>query len=160
MTIAMQGLWRIAIYNPMLVHQIGYNLTAFKVAHCLNNCSGHGQCDSNGVCQCDGNWAGGDCSVNKDGDCQVCALQQMWLHTHCHLQTVIIVKCPHVVAVVQHMKWHVGVQACTIHFQQVMAALLSTVCQLALLVILACIQCMVVLQLAHGFCNCAWLSCN
>lgn len=72
---AMQGFWRIAIYNPMLVHQIGYNLTAVKVAHCLNNCSGHGQCDSNGVCQCEGNWAGGDCSVNKDGDCQVGALQ-------------------------------------------------------------------------------------
>ena len=68
---AMQGFWRIAIYNPMLVYQIGYNLTAVKVAHCLNNCSGHGQCDSNGVCQCEGNWAGGDCSVNKDGDCQV-----------------------------------------------------------------------------------------
>ena len=73
----MQGFWRIAIYNPMLVHQIGYNLTAVKVAECLNECSGHGQCDSNGACHCDANWAGGDCSVNKNDDCQVGALLLM-----------------------------------------------------------------------------------
>lgn len=71
--VAMQGFWRIAVYNPMLVYQIGYNLTALRIAHCLNNCNGHGQCDSSGTCQCEGNWAGGDCSVNKDGDCQVSA---------------------------------------------------------------------------------------
>ena len=71
--VAMQGFWRIAVYNPMLVYQIGYNLTAVRIAHCLNNCNGHGQCDSSGMCQCESNWAGGDCSVNKDPDCQVSA---------------------------------------------------------------------------------------
>ncbi|KAL3154641.1 hypothetical protein ABBQ32_014088 [Trebouxia sp. C0010 RCD-2024] len=64
------GLWRVAIYNPMRMYQVGYNLTALKIAHCLNECSGHGQCDHTGTCHCDPNWAGGDCSVNKDGDCQ------------------------------------------------------------------------------------------
>ena len=111
---AMQGFWRIAIHNPMLVHQISYNLTAVKVAHCLNKCSGHGQCDDNGVCQCQGNWAGGDCSVNKDGDCQVGALYHIWLHTHCHLQTLILIKCAHGEAAVQHMKYHGGAPACTL----------------------------------------------
>lgn len=60
-------LWRIAIYNPMRLYQIGYNLTAVKLAHCLNDCSGNGQCDSNGTCHCNDNWAGGDCSVNQAG---------------------------------------------------------------------------------------------
>lgn len=57
----------------MRLYQIGYTLTAVKIAHCLNDCSGHGQCDSNGTCQCDGSWAGGDCSVNKEGGCEVTA---------------------------------------------------------------------------------------
>ncbi|DBB04188.1 hypothetical protein WJX77_010421 [Trebouxia sp. C0004] len=62
-----EGLWRIAIYNPMRLYQIGYKLTAVKLAHCLNDCSGHGSCDDDGTCQCNSNWAGGDCSVNQAG---------------------------------------------------------------------------------------------
>ena len=65
-----QGLWRVAIYNPMRLYQIGYNLTAIKLAHCLNGCNGHGECDSDGTCRCYDNWAGGDCSVNQKGGCQ------------------------------------------------------------------------------------------
>ena len=72
MLLCWQGLWRLAIYNPMRPYRIGYSLTAVKLAHCLNDCSGHGTCDSNGNCQCDSNWAGGDCSVNQagSGGCQ------------------------------------------------------------------------------------------
>ncbi len=51
----------------MRLYQIGYKLTAVKLAHCLNDCSGHGSCDDNGTCLCNGKWAGGDCSVNQAG---------------------------------------------------------------------------------------------
>ncbi len=67
-----QGLWRIAIYNPMRLYQIGYQLTAVKLGNCLNDCSNHGLCNSDGLCDCSDNWIGGDCSVNQagGGQCQ------------------------------------------------------------------------------------------
>ena len=59
-----QGLWRAAIYNPLRWAGMAYNLTASKAGTCLNSCSGHGRCTSNGVCICEGPWSGGDCSVD------------------------------------------------------------------------------------------------
>ena len=55
----------------MRIYQIAYNLTATKQGHCLNGCSAHGACTEDGVCQCTGNWAGGDCSVDTSAtSCQ------------------------------------------------------------------------------------------
>lgn len=87
------------MYNPMRMYQVGYNLTTLKIAHCLNECSGHGQCDDTGTCKCDANWAGGDCSVNKAGECQVGAPHHLCLHAHLH--TLMSVKCTHTDAAVQ-----------------------------------------------------------
>lgn len=86
-------MWRVAIYNPMRMYQVGYNLTALKIAHCLNECSGHGQCDDTGTCLCDANWAGGDCSVNKDGDCQVAALPPATASACMRLHSLVPLKC-------------------------------------------------------------------
>ena len=33
----------------MRLYQIGYNLTAVKLTHCLNDCNGNGRCGSNGM---------------------------------------------------------------------------------------------------------------
>jgi hypothetical protein len=48
----MQGVWRAAIHNPMRIYKVAYNLTTIKVARCLNNCSGHGDCSEDAVCHC------------------------------------------------------------------------------------------------------------
>lgn len=66
-----QGVWRAAIYNPMRIYKLSYNLTASKEAHCLNGCNGHGTCSEDAVCHCEDNWTGGDCSVYASGaSCQ------------------------------------------------------------------------------------------
>lgn len=51
-----QGLWRAAIYNPMHIYKISYNLTVSRTAACLNNCSQHGTCTPDGLCHCEGDW--------------------------------------------------------------------------------------------------------
>ena len=53
-----QGLWRAAIYNPMHIYKISYNLTVSRTAACLNNCSQHGTCTADGLCHCEGDWYG------------------------------------------------------------------------------------------------------
>ena len=53
-----QGLWRAAIYNPMHIYKISYNLTVSRTAACLNNCSQHGTCTADGLCHCEGDWCG------------------------------------------------------------------------------------------------------
>jgi hypothetical protein len=54
----------------MRIYKVSYNLTASKEARCLNGCNGHGTCTDDGVCRCEDNWTGGDCSVNARGSCQ------------------------------------------------------------------------------------------
>ena len=39
-----QGIWRVALYNPMRTYPLAFNLTVAKQAICLNNCSDHGTC--------------------------------------------------------------------------------------------------------------------
>jgi hypothetical protein len=51
-----QGLWRAAIYNPMHIYRLTYNLTVSRSAACLNNCSQHGACSADGLCHCEGDW--------------------------------------------------------------------------------------------------------
>jgi len=51
-----QGLWRAAIYNPMHIYRLSYNLTVSRSAACLNNCSQHGACSADGLCHCEGDW--------------------------------------------------------------------------------------------------------
>ena len=41
---AVQGIWRVAVYNPMRTYPLAFNLTVAKHANCLNNCSSHGAC--------------------------------------------------------------------------------------------------------------------
>ena len=36
----------------MRIYKVAYNLTTVKVARCLNNCSGHGDCSEDAVCHC------------------------------------------------------------------------------------------------------------
>lgn len=48
---------------------LSYNLTLRKEGKCLANCSGHGTCNSDGVCECADGWTGGDCSVAASGEC-------------------------------------------------------------------------------------------
>ncbi|EIE26855.1 hypothetical protein COCSUDRAFT_39831 [Coccomyxa subellipsoidea C-169] len=62
-----QGVWRAAIYNPMRIYKLAYNLTTVKEGRCLNNCTGHGTCSDDAVCHCLDNWTGGDCSVYARG---------------------------------------------------------------------------------------------
>jgi hypothetical protein len=64
-----QGNWRAAIYNPMRVYKMAYNLSAEKHVHCLNNCSQNGKCTEDGQCKCHGDWAGGDCSIDLSTSC-------------------------------------------------------------------------------------------
>ncbi|KAK9824143.1 hypothetical protein WJX72_008089 [[Myrmecia] bisecta] len=65
-----KGTWRVAIYNPLRLYKIAYKLAAQKLAHCLNDCNGNGDCDADGMCRCRDNWTGGDCSVNQQAACQ------------------------------------------------------------------------------------------
>lgn len=66
-----QGVWRAAIYNPMRIYKLGYNLTTTKEGRCLNNCTGHGTCSEDAICHCHDNWTGGDCSVHAKGGCEL-----------------------------------------------------------------------------------------
>ena len=59
-----------ALFNPMRLYKIGYNLTVSKTASCLNDCSGRGSCSQDGECLCEGGFAGGDCSIDLAGQCQ------------------------------------------------------------------------------------------
>lgn len=46
--------------------QLGFKATYFDSSEddtCYNDCSGHGTCESNGMCQCELGWIGGDCSI-------------------------------------------------------------------------------------------------
>ena len=43
-----QGIWRLAVHNPMRTYPLAFNLTVSKEAFCLNNCSGHGTCSQAG----------------------------------------------------------------------------------------------------------------
>ena len=55
----------------MRIFSVGYDFNVTKSGVCLNNCTGHGLCTEEGECQCAGNWAGGDCSVDTSaGTCQ------------------------------------------------------------------------------------------
>lgn len=62
-----QGPWKVALHNPLSNIPLNYTLTVEKIGKCLNNCSGKGECSDDGVCVCDTNWAGGDCSVEISG---------------------------------------------------------------------------------------------
>ena len=62
-----QGVWRAAMYNPMRMYKLAYNLTTVKEGRCLNNCTDHGTCSDDAVCHCLDNWTGGDCSVYARG---------------------------------------------------------------------------------------------
>ena len=59
--------WTLAVFNPMRTIDVGYTLVVKKIGHCLNHCSDHGQCNADGRCECQANWAGGDCSVDVSG---------------------------------------------------------------------------------------------
>jgi hypothetical protein len=56
------------VFNPVRNTGIGYTLTLHKIPKCFNNCSGHGKCSEDGVCECEGKYAGGDCSVEQHDD--------------------------------------------------------------------------------------------
>lgn len=58
---------QLAVYNPMPSIPLNYTLAVVKVGRCLNDCSGNGECSSDGACQCHEGWLGGDCSVNQSG---------------------------------------------------------------------------------------------
>jgi hypothetical protein len=60
-----KGPWKVALHNPLQNIALNYTLTVEKVGRCLNRCSGQGTCSDDGVCECENNWAGGDCSVEK-----------------------------------------------------------------------------------------------
>lgn len=53
-----------SIHSPLPNMPLNYTLTIDKVGRCLNNCSGHGACDGDGICQCSNGRLGGDCSVD------------------------------------------------------------------------------------------------
>lgn len=57
------------MYNPIRVYAMAYNLTAVNQVHCLNNCSGHGECQADGTCVCQSPWNGGDCSLDQSVSC-------------------------------------------------------------------------------------------
>jgi hypothetical protein len=60
---------QLAVYNPTRLHAISYELMITKVGRCLNNCSSHGICSDDGVCECRADWAGGDCSISLNASC-------------------------------------------------------------------------------------------
>lgn len=63
------GEWLLAVYNPLPTQALAYSLTVHKVGRCLHNCSEHGSCNSDGVCKCQPDWMGGDCSVSFNASC-------------------------------------------------------------------------------------------
>uniref|UniRef100_A0A1D1ZTQ2 EGF-like domain-containing protein n=1 Tax=Auxenochlorella protothecoides TaxID=3075 RepID=A0A1D1ZTQ2_AUXPR len=65
-----KGEWALAVYNPLRGFQVGFSLTLERQGHCLNGCSGHGKCSEEGVCRCEPDWQGGDCSVSGSGGCE------------------------------------------------------------------------------------------
>lgn len=56
----------LTLFNPLpATHLIGYKLAVSVKGTCLNACSGHGTCNNGtGLCACEANWDGGDCSVD------------------------------------------------------------------------------------------------
>lgn len=40
------------MYNPGGLWEVAYNLTVRRQAWCLNDCSGHGSCSDDGLCDC------------------------------------------------------------------------------------------------------------
>lgn len=76
--VSSSGSLYLELRNPLSV-ALAYNLTVQLVGHCLNECSQHGACSSNGTCVCMDPWLGGDCSVDGSyiagGECAVGALK-------------------------------------------------------------------------------------
>ncbi|GMH37182.1 hypothetical protein BSKO_05055 [Bryopsis sp. KO-2023] len=46
------SIWRAAIYNPIENYEVGYKINLQRKVSCLNDCSGNGVCNENGICQC------------------------------------------------------------------------------------------------------------
>ena len=63
----LKGTWKAAIHNPLPNVPLNYTLVIEKVGRCLNGCSGHGGCSTDGFCECENGWLGGDCSVEAGG---------------------------------------------------------------------------------------------
>lgn len=63
------GEWLLAVYNPLPTTPLGFSLAVHKIGRCLHSCSGHGSCNSDGVCECEASWSGGDCSVSLNASC-------------------------------------------------------------------------------------------
>lgn len=48
-----QGLWHLALYNPGGLWEVGFTVAVVKTVHCPAACSGHGQCSTDGECECE-----------------------------------------------------------------------------------------------------------
>ncbi|XRB19057.1 EGF-like domain-containing protein [Pseudoscourfieldia marina] len=70
-----EGQWQVAIYNPVRSRNLKFNVTANEKAYCPNNChedEGHGKCQVDGSCVCNGFWALPDCGISSDPDIYGC----------------------------------------------------------------------------------------
>ena len=64
-----EGQWQVALYNPVRSRSIAFNVTAYEKVYCPNNChadEGHGVCNKDGSCTCNGFWALPDCGISAD----------------------------------------------------------------------------------------------